>query len=170
GYIYCAFTGGQFGSSRLRIFTKWMEDWGEDQERIGWMKDTKWEEEYDMTYMNQEKIDRLEASVTPFLLKYTMKELYEEALKRGHWLVPIGTPKSICEDSQLAYREFWEDIDHPELGATITYPGWPIKQSETPWTLQHRAPLIGEHNKEIYEKELGFSKEEMIMLKSAGIV
>ena len=76
-------------------------------------------------------------------------ELYEDAIIRNFWLVPIGTPKSVFEDKQLAYRKFWEKIEHPELNDTLTYPGWPIKQSETPWRLQRRAPLIGEHNEEI---------------------
>ena len=39
-----------------------------------------------------------------------------------------------------------------DLNQSLIYPGWPIKQSETPWRLQRRAPLTGEHNREIIEE------------------
>jgi hypothetical protein len=30
--------------------------------------------------------------------------------------------------------------------------------------------LIGEHNREVYEEELGFSKKELTILKHAGVI
>jgi formyl-CoA transferase len=42
--------------------------------------------------------------------------------------------------------------------------------SETPWRISRRAPLIGEHNREVYEKELGLSKEELTDLRAKGII
>lgn len=167
GYVYCGMIGGEAGAPRMRILAQWMEDWGYG---VDWMKDYDWVNDLDFSNVNQEKIDRLEEAVRPFLMAYTKMELYEEALKRGHWLVPIGSPKSVWEDPQPRFREFWEEIEHPELGRTITYPGWPILQSETPWKPQRRAPLIGEHNEEIYIGELDFSKEELAILKGSGII
>jgi crotonobetainyl-CoA:carnitine CoA-transferase CaiB-like acyl-CoA transferase len=41
---------------------------------------------------------------------------------------------------------------------------------ETPWKIQRRAPLIGEHNEEVYEKELGLSKEQVTILKANGVI
>jgi len=167
GHVYCGMMGGEAGAPRMRILTQWMEDWGYG---VDWMKDYDWEKDYDYSNISQERIDRLEEAVRPFLMAHTKIELYEEALKRGHWLVPIGSPKSVWEDPQLRFREFWEEVEHPELGRTITYPGWPIIQSETPWKPQGRAPLIGEHNEEIYMGELGFLKEELIILKASGVI
>jgi crotonobetainyl-CoA:carnitine CoA-transferase CaiB-like acyl-CoA transferase len=63
------------------------------------------------------------------------------------------------------------EVDHPELGEKFLYPGWPIKWSNLPpYAPQCRAPLIGEHNYEIYCKELGLSKEELILLKARGVI
>ncbi len=167
GYVYCALMGGAIGSSRMRILSEWMADWGYG---VDWMKNYDWEYDYDFSHISQEKIDRVEAAVGPFLMAHTKMELYKEALRRGHWLVPIGSPKSVWEDPQLRYREFWKEIEHPEIQRKITYPGWPIKQSETPWEPQRRAPLIGEHNEEIYLNELGFSRGELSVLKAAGVI
>ena len=146
GYIFCFFVGGPVFGGRMKVFVDWMNEEGMAPE---WMKRFDWINDYDVMTVSQEMIDRTNAAVKPFLIKHTMKELYEGALKRNHWLVPVGTPKSIYEDKQLAYREFWQKIEHPELDDILIYPGWPIKQSETPWKLQRRAPLIGEHNDEI---------------------
>ena len=36
--------------------------------------------------------------------------------------------------------------------------------------IRRRAPLIGEHNREIYCGELGLSEEELEMLKEVGVI
>ena len=66
--------------------------------------------------------------------------------------------------------EFYAGVEHPELGETVTYLGSPYKMTETPRRISRRAPLIGEHNEEIYESELGLSKEEMRRFKQDGVV
>ncbi len=167
GYVFCALMGGVMGAARMRIFTKWMEDWGHG---VDWMKNYDWENDFDLSNINQEKIDRVNEAVMPFLMAHTKMELYEEAIKRGHWLVPIGSPKSVWEDPQPRFRKFWEEIEHPELERKIIYPGWPIKQSKTPWKPQRRAPRIGEHNEEVYMNELAFSRDELRVLKAAGVI
>jgi crotonobetainyl-CoA:carnitine CoA-transferase CaiB-like acyl-CoA transferase len=167
GYVYLRLMGGTVHASRMRTLVRWMDEEGMAPE---WMKDFDWEHDFDYANMNQDLLDRLYEAIEPFLMRHGKMELYEEALRRGHYLVPIGTPKSIYEDKQLAHREFWTDIAHPELKDTLTYPGWPIKQSETPWRPRRRAPLIGEHNREIYTGELGFSHGKLTMLKSAGVI
>lgn len=167
GYVYSLLSGGVVGAPRMRILIDWMDSEGMAPD---WMKDYDWVNDYDYSVITQEKIDMVQDPISEFFMSHTMTELYEEALRRGYWLVPIGTPKSIVEDRQLAFREFWAEIEHPELGDILTYPGWPIKQSETPWRVQRRAPLIGEHNEDIYENELGFSKETLSALKARGVI
>jgi crotonobetainyl-CoA:carnitine CoA-transferase CaiB-like acyl-CoA transferase len=61
-------------------------------------------------------------------------------------------------------------VEHPELGTKIRYPGPFAKLSETPIQITRRAPLIGEHNEEIYVKELGMSHKEMQTLKKAEVI
>jgi formyl-CoA transferase len=42
--------------------------------------------------------------------------------------------------------------------------------SEARCTIRRRAPLIGEHNQEIYKGELGLSDEELGILKQAAVI
>jgi crotonobetainyl-CoA:carnitine CoA-transferase CaiB-like acyl-CoA transferase len=114
--------------------------------------------------------DRLEKPIGEFFLRYTKAELYLESFKRGIMLYPVCNAKDIRENEQLKARNYWVNIEHSELGTTITYPGAFAKLSETPLTFKKRAPLIGEHNPEIYEQELGLSKSELAVLHQSGVI
>ena len=85
-------------------------------------------------------------------------------------MYPVATTGDMLENPQLAARGFWVQIEHPELGASITYPGAFGHFSEAPIRITRRAPLIGEHNEEIYGKELGISKDRLLILKQAGVI
>ena len=74
------------------------------------------------------------------------------------------------DDPQLKARGFWVEVEHPELKTKITYPGAFGHLSGTPPRITRRAPLIGEHNREIYTGELGISHEQLIMLTQAGVI
>jgi crotonobetainyl-CoA:carnitine CoA-transferase CaiB-like acyl-CoA transferase len=91
-------------------------------------------------------------------------------LKRNISIYPISNSKDTLENEQLAFRNFWTEVDHPELNEKITYPGPFVALSETPIQVPRRAPLIGEHNEEIYGKELGIPHDDLIALVEAGIV
>jgi crotonobetainyl-CoA:carnitine CoA-transferase CaiB-like acyl-CoA transferase len=73
-------------------------------------------------------------------------------------LYPVLTPKDILKFSQLESRGYWEEVHHPELGCSITYPGFFLKHRRR-WLETSPCTLIGEHNEEIYTKELGLSKK-----------
>ena len=105
-----------------------------------------------------------------FFLKHTKAELSEEARRRRLMLFPVHTPRDLRGHPQLAAREFFRPLHHPELQATLPYPGAPYPLSETPWQLQRRAPLIGEHNEAIYGGELGLSRADLAVLMAAGAI
>ena len=71
---------------------------------------------------------------------------------------------------QLEARDYWVEVEHPELGESFKYPGPSVKLSGTPMRTQRRPPLLGEHNEEIYCRELGLSRQEVVLLCSAGVI
>ena len=77
--------------------------------------------------------------------------------------------QDLLNDEYLKARNFWVEIEHPELGTSITYPREFVQSSEKDCSTRFRAPLIGEHNEEIYS-EIGLSKQDLIVLKQAGII
>jgi len=97
-------------------------------------------------------------------------EVYEGAQQRRVLFGIVSTPEDIVKNPQLQYRHWLTSIEHPELGATLEYPGAPYRLSETPWAISRRPPLCGEHNEEIYVKELGLSDGELRSLTEVGAV
>jgi crotonobetainyl-CoA:carnitine CoA-transferase CaiB-like acyl-CoA transferase len=134
------------------------------------LKDFEWENMDSSTVTQEEVTDRNEL-LGPFLLSKTKAELFDEALKQEILLIPVNTAEDIAESPQLRAREFWRQVEHPELDDTIVYPGWPVKWTEMPaYSPQRRAPLIGEHNREVYEGELGLSPAQLVLLKTQGVI
>jgi len=121
--------------------------------------------------MNREEYARfLKEEYTPvdkqlrvFLKSHTKQELYDGAQQRRLQLSMVSTVEDLLENPQLKALNYFVQVEHDELGATLEYPGAPYHLSETPWKIRRRAPLIGEHNIEIYEKELGFSRKDLIL-------
>jgi crotonobetainyl-CoA:carnitine CoA-transferase CaiB-like acyl-CoA transferase len=77
--------------------------------------------------------------------------------------------QDLLEDRGLAGRDFWKEIEHPELGTSLPYPRQFMYSSNQDISTRFRAPLIGEHNNEIY-KDIGLSGEDMVRLKEGGII
>jgi len=120
--------------------------------------------------LSQEELTEMQETRIPLLKKHTRKEIYSEALDRSFGWAPVNTAKDLLESPQLAARNYYVQVEHPELDDTITYPGAPCKMTETPWELRSRAPLIGEHNEEVYIEELGISHERLHTLKQANVI
>jgi formyl-CoA transferase len=129
-----------------------------------------WVKGYDDYLLKPEHYKEIEGPLSEFFRRYTKKELYQKAREERVQLYPVYTSQDILEDEQLKSQDFWQQVDHPEIGAVIVYPGPALKVSNAPLTLRRRAPLIGEHNEEIYLGELGMTREKLARLKHRDII
>jgi len=166
GYVLFYILGGAFGVKTNRAIVKWLE---ENNIAPEYLRSFNWDA-FDMATQTQEMQDQIEMHISRLFSMYTKEKLYNEALKRGIMLYPVNTSKDIFENVQLKDRKFWVDIKHPELSASITYSGAFAKLSETPINISRRAPLVGEHNPEIYQGELGLSSSKLNDLLYAGVI
>jgi benzylsuccinate CoA-transferase BbsE subunit len=133
------------------------------------IKDYDWRT-WNASTITQEAADRIFQPIADFLKTKTKAELFNEAFKRSMLLAPVNNISEVVESPQLKERGFWVEVEHPELGTTLTYPGFPMKVSGLSYRPQRRAPLIGEHNEEVYMGELGLSKSALVLLKAQGII
>jgi crotonobetainyl-CoA:carnitine CoA-transferase CaiB-like acyl-CoA transferase len=166
GFVFFMYWGGVLGSRYNMPLVKWMKEEGYE---VSYM------EEKDWLYFNwgmstDEEYEKIATPTAAFFKTHTKAELLDGAVRYSFPLYPTDTTADTVNNVQLAARGFWADVEHPELGTTIRYPGPFVNTGEKRPTVRFRAPLIGEHNSEIYEKELGISREELIVLKQAGVI
>ncbi len=109
-----------------------------------------------------------EEIMTPWLLEHTMSEIVEKAQAAGVMATPYNTPGGLLKDPHFRERNYWKEIEHPEAGK-LTYPGAPIKMGIGGWQIRRPAPLLGQHNREVYG-DLGYDKEDLIQLRQTGII
>lgn len=105
----------------------------------------------------------------PWCFEHTKKEVIERGQKAGAPCGPLATMEEVVNDPHFRERGFFAEIDHPMTGK-LTYPGRPIKADDMPWVIRRPAPLLGEHNEEVYCKQLGYSKQDLVRLKGAGVI
>jgi benzylsuccinate CoA-transferase BbsE subunit len=166
GYVLFYILGGAFGVKTNKAIVEWME---EKNMFPDYLVDFDWAV-FDMANQTQEMQDLIESPIADLFMEYTKNELYDQAQKRGIMLCPVCNSKDILENEQLKSRDFWVEINHAELDTNITYPGVFAKLSQTPMVINRRAPLIGEHNNDIYQGELGLSPSELSTLHRCGVI
>jgi len=134
------------------------EDLGEER-----FKDPAYRREADVYHHIDEVFQR-------FIVRFTREEAVDAAQRLGMWSGAVHTVEDMLSDPQLAARNFFAEVEHDNLGRSFTYPGPPFMMSETPIHRPRRAPLLGEHNADIYESELGLSKGEIESLRTSGVI
>ncbi len=166
GHILLYLLGGTAATPGEWKLVEWMEA---EQMSPEWLKGFDWSQ-LDVSIVPQEFFDRLSSALEPFLLSKTKTELSDWAVKNELFLAPVNDAGELLENPQLNSRSFWVQLPHPELDDVITYPGPFVKLNEASIVYRRRAPLIGEHNHEIYGGELKIDLEELSVLKERGVI
>ena len=117
-----------------------------------------------------EELQRVQQVVAEFTKSKTKAALLKDALERGLLIGPVTTIDEAMASEQFAARDYWQELQHPELGRAVRYPGPFAKFSATPISYRHRPPTVGEHNRDVYIDELGFSEQELAALVDKGVV
>lgn len=165
--VFIIQAGSPSRSAAMKEMVAWMD---EDGMAPDYLKAMNWMNDFDRTKVTQEDVDRVEGPLARFFLTKTKAELYEASITKRLMMAPVATAKDIAESPQLAAREYLVPVEHPELGEALIYPGPFLKMSETPVVIRRRAPLIGEHNLEVYCGEMEVPRERVVVLKQAGVI
>jgi CoA:oxalate CoA-transferase len=131
-----------------------------------WTENPRYRDRHAMEDDYPEEVDAL---LTPWFLERTKRELFELFEKNAIPFAPLYNMEDEVNDVHLAERKFFATLDREET-SVLKYPGAPYKFSKTPWALNRPAPLLGEHNEEIYCRILGYSREELVMLRRSGVI
>lgn len=81
----------------------------------------------------------------------------------------INNIKDVFDHPQAAVRGFKVETEHPTAGL-VGLPGFPYKMSQTPAKLHRPPPLLGEHTEEVLTGLLGYSAEQVALLKERKVI
>ena len=158
-----ALTGGRLDPAYVQILAEWFDGHG----LAGDLMDERYR---DPEVVQENARHIVEEVLANFIANRTAEEVYHEAQERGYPWGAVRAPDELLSDQHLEDRGFWTDVEHPELARTFTYPGGGAIFNGSPWRISRRAPLVGEHNDEIFGGVLGLSREELARLADSGVI
>ena len=94
--------------------------------------------------------------------KGDIERLFEEA---GIPCGPVLDMKEAIEHPHIQAREMMVRVKHPTVG-DMYFQGCPIKLSATPGSVESPAPLLGQHNREVFN----LTEEQLQALKQDGVL
>lgn len=112
---------------------------------------------------------QIEDSILQWMMQHTRAEITERAQALSIPSGPVLSVEEVVNSEQAKARQLFAEIEHPQAGR-FKYPTAPYLFSETPWAVERPAPLLGEHDEEIYCRRLGYTKQDLIRMSQAGII
>ncbi len=112
---------------------------------------------------------RFETLISKWTRNLTRDEVCRLMQAKGVAFIPIRTIDEVINDEHLAERHVFVEIDHPEAGK-LKYPGAPCNFQQPFWEVRRPAPLLGQHNEEVFCQRLGCTRGELVRLGQAGVI
>jgi crotonobetainyl-CoA:carnitine CoA-transferase CaiB-like acyl-CoA transferase len=157
GNYVCALVGGRQNPRYIGQLADLLDTNG----MAGDLRDPKYQDPAVIAAHTSHIIDGL---VADFIASQPAEEVYHRAQARGFTWGAVRPAEALLDDPHLHDRGFWKRVEHEEIGRSVTYPGEAAIYNGSPWRISRRAPLIGEHNAEIFCGELGVSPAELALL------
>jgi len=121
---------------------------------------------------NAARIQNLPALIE-ILNGYLVRDTTENWLARMEKAqLPAGRVNDILQmhkDPQANARDMIVEVDHPSVGTVKTI-GHPVKFSRTPAKVDHAAPVLGQHSREVLA-EIGYETEKIdALIRSKAVI
>ena len=162
GWVNVTRSGSALNPARLRRLAEWMDEHGLAQDLL----DEKYQ---DMATVQADAVHTTDV-LANFMANMPQEDLWQGGQERDFPWGAIRTMDDIMGDPHLEDRGFFVQVEHSELGQSFTYPGAAAIYNGSPWNISRRAPLIGEHNQEIYCGELGLTTGELTLLAQSSVI
>jgi CoA:oxalate CoA-transferase len=127
------------------------------------------DEGWDDAFVRRRNNDLIDPFAAEFTSSRTKKEVAQIFQAKGIPCTAVNTPADFVDDPHIKERGFVTNMEHPVIGRYRSL-GFPNKFSRTPCRTRRPAPLLGEHNRDIYGAELGYTDEELSALRNRGII
>jgi crotonobetainyl-CoA:carnitine CoA-transferase CaiB-like acyl-CoA transferase len=111
----------------------------------------------------------LDVPLAQWFMVRTRADIFHQCREARLPIAPVYHIDELAAHPQLAARGFLMAVERPGVDA-LRLPGLPMQLSKTPWRARLPAPLLGEHNVQLYCDELGYDRSELAAWQQRGIV
>ena len=161
GVVAITFLFGSAIGPFARRIMEWVHDEGFCDAAT---RDKDWIAYGDLLLRGEEPIaefERVKSCIAACTASRTKAELLAAALARGLLIAPVATLDEVRASPQLAARDYWRPLAHPELQRIVTHAGPFARFEASPIAYHRRPPLVGEHTREILGGELGLDVADL---------
>ncbi len=128
------------------------------------------DERFDTTPKRAKHHAELKPYVEAWTKTVTVAEGVAAVMAAGIPSGPINDAGTLTQDGHIAKaREMYLEHEHPEIGR-MTIIGNPIKLMETKPRICTPAPLLGQHNEQVFGELFGFDAEKIKNLREGGVM
>lgn len=112
--------------------------------------------------------DEIFAKTRDKLKAKTSAEWLELLRAADIWCGPVYGYADLVEDEQIKHNGTFVEYEHPTEGKVKT-PGFPIRFSKTPSTVDRGAPITGQDTRDILA-EAGYAADKIAALEQSGVI
>ncbi len=116
-----------------------------------------------------ENADVIYSFLHEWTMQHTKMEIQQKCQAAGCPITAVYTVAEAAEQPHLKARDYFVDMQHPELGKLKNL-GAPFKLPACPGGPTRPAPLLGQHNDEVYGSVLGLNAGEIAALRQEGAI
>jgi crotonobetainyl-CoA:carnitine CoA-transferase CaiB-like acyl-CoA transferase len=126
-------------------------------------------EKFNTQKARESNFEKLKVRLGEEALKYDTEDFFHRVQANGTACAIVCSAEQVYQSPQTQARNFFIEVEHPAAGK-LMYPGHPYIFSKTPPCNNQGAPLLGQHNEEVYCHRLGYTKQDLVKLREAGAI
>jgi crotonobetainyl-CoA:carnitine CoA-transferase CaiB-like acyl-CoA transferase len=113
--------------------------------------------------------DALDAELSRAIASLNPDDCVARIRDAGAIAAPVNPAPAVMADAQILSREYFVAIDRAVVG-THLYPGAVARIPDTPLRADAPAPLLGEHNRQVFAELLEMTDDEIAELERSGVI
>ena len=143
------------------LFKRWADLMGESH----WLEDPRFMDDLARGNNSDDISERMARWCESRTTDECLSELGAARIPAG----PVLSPQEALDHEHIQAMKFMLPVDYPGLASPAPVADLPVRLSETPGGIRHRAPVLGEHTAEVLA-EIGYDDEAVAGLREAGVV
>jgi crotonobetainyl-CoA:carnitine CoA-transferase CaiB-like acyl-CoA transferase len=150
----------------LTLHWETLVEWLDSEGMAGDLIDEKWRDRDE----RRQGIDHIIDVLERWTLTHTIAELEEKGqLMHFPWAGVKSVPQLLASP-QLEERSYFAEIGIARTGKRYRAPGAAVKMRGLPWQPGGRLAFPGESNRDVFQGELGLTRDEMEELSTEGVI